>query len=147
MTDKASTIGINQVATVFVPVADQDRALEFYVVKLGFVKRSDFRYGEGARWVEVAPPGSSIAIALVSPSEGTSAGGDETLCAFTTTDIDGDHATLSVLGVEVDAEVARKGKSRPGLVSTEMTIANPVPAQFFFRDIDGNRFLIVEPPG
>jgi len=45
----------------------------------------------------------------------------------------------------VDAEIARKGKCRTGLVSVEVTIADPVPPQFFFRDPDGNRFLIVEP--
>jgi hypothetical protein len=27
----------------------------------------------------------------------------------------------------------------------EITVGDPVPPQFFFRDIDGNRFLIVEP--
>jgi catechol 2,3-dioxygenase-like lactoylglutathione lyase family enzyme len=31
---------ISQVATVFVPVADQDRALRFYVDELGFEKRA-----------------------------------------------------------------------------------------------------------
>jgi hypothetical protein len=37
------------------------------------------------------------------------------------------------------------GKSRPGLVSLDVTVSDPVPPQFFFRDLDGNRFLIVEP--
>ncbi len=36
-----------------IPVSDQDRALEFYVDKLGFDKRSDIPYGEGERWVVV----------------------------------------------------------------------------------------------
>ena len=71
MTDIPGT-RISQVATVFVPVADQDRALEFYLDKLGFEKRADFPYGEGGRWVEVAPPGSANAIALVPPREGGS---------------------------------------------------------------------------
>lgn len=31
MTETATTTRISQIATVFVPVADQDRALEFYV--------------------------------------------------------------------------------------------------------------------
>lgn len=58
MNDTASTTRITQVGTVFVPVTDQDRALEFYLDKLGFEKRGDFEYGDGSRWVEVAPPGS-----------------------------------------------------------------------------------------
>jgi len=94
---------------------------------------------------EVAPPGSTIAIALVPPSEGRSEGSDETHCALTTQDIEADHATLSARGVEVDAEIARKGTPRPGLISMEVSVGDPVPPQFFFRDIDGNRFLIVEP--
>jgi catechol 2,3-dioxygenase-like lactoylglutathione lyase family enzyme len=71
---------------VFVPVADQDRALEFYLDKLGFEQRADLSYGEGSRWVEVGPPGSAIAIALVPPSEGGTAGGDKTHCVLATAD-------------------------------------------------------------
>jgi catechol 2,3-dioxygenase-like lactoylglutathione lyase family enzyme len=113
MTETASTTRISQVGTVFIPVADQDRALEFYLDKLGFEKRADFPYGEGSRWVEVAPPGSAIAIALVPPSEGEPAGGDQAHCAFATEDIEADHATLCARGVDVDAEIARAGKRRP----------------------------------
>jgi catechol 2,3-dioxygenase-like lactoylglutathione lyase family enzyme len=145
MTNTANGICITQVGTVFVSVADQKRALVFYLDKLGFEKRADFSYAEGSRWIEVAPQGSAIAIALIPPSEGKPAGGDETHCAFTTDDIEADHATLRARGVDVDAEIARKGKCRTGLVSVEVTIADPVPPQFFFRDPGGNRFLIVEP--
>ncbi len=145
MTDPTKMTRISQVATVFVPVADQERALEFYLDMLGFEKRADFTYGEASRWIEVAPPGSKIAIALVSPSEGKSDRGDEAHCALTTEDIEADHATLRARGVDVDAEIARKGKRRSGLVSTEATVPDPVPSQFFFRDPDGNRFLIVQP--
>jgi catechol 2,3-dioxygenase-like lactoylglutathione lyase family enzyme len=129
---------------VFVPVADQDRALEFYLDKLGFEKRADFTYGEGSRWIEVAPHGSAMAIALVGPSEGASARGDAAHCALATEDIEADHAMLRAKGVDVDAEIARAGTRRSGLVSTDATIASPVPPQFLFRDVDGNRFLVVE---
>lgn len=136
---------ISQVGTVFVPVADQDRALEFYVGKLGFEKRGDFAYGEGSRWVEVAPAGSAIAIALVPPSEGGTPGGDKTHCALASQDIDADHATLRARGVEVDAEVARGGRARRLLFDADRDMANAtVPSMFFFRDLDGNRFLIVD---
>jgi hypothetical protein len=60
---------IDQVGTVFVPTSNQERALAFYVEKLGFTKRSDFPYS-GGRWIEVAPDGSPIAIALVPEGEG-----------------------------------------------------------------------------
>jgi len=145
MADTETRTRISQVGTVFVPVADQDRALEFYLDKLGFEKRADFPYGEGSRWVEVAPPGSAIAIALVPPSEGGTPGGDRTHCALSTEDIEADHAALRARDVEVDAEVAREGRARHLLFDTDRDMGNAtVPPMFFFRDIDGNRFLIVE---
>ena len=73
MTDTETRTRITQVGKVFVPVADQARALAFYVGKLGFEKRGDFPYGEGSRWVEVAPPGSAIAIASL-PSRVSASG-------------------------------------------------------------------------
>jgi catechol 2,3-dioxygenase-like lactoylglutathione lyase family enzyme len=145
MTSTANTTCITQVATVFVPVSDQDRALAFYLDKLGFEKRVDFSYGEIHRWVKVAPPGSINAIALVPPSEGSAVVSDRTYCAFTTKDIESDHATLRARGVDVDAKIAHKGTRRSGLLSLEVTVEDPVPRQFFFRDMDGNRFLIVDP--
>ena len=119
---------ITQVGTVIVPVADQDRALEFYVDKLGFEKRMDVPYGDGERWLEVAPAGAATSIAIVPPREGDSAGID-THTAFTTEDIDADHADLRARGVDADEEVMRMG--------------DPVPPMFFFRDQDGNQFLVV----
>jgi len=49
MTESERTTHISRVGTVIVPVADQDRALEFYVGKLGFEKRLDGPFGEGGR--------------------------------------------------------------------------------------------------
>jgi lactoylglutathione lyase len=64
MTVETST-QITDVRTVGVPVSDQDRALEFYVGKLGLEKRLEFPMGDGQRWIEVAPPGATTTIALV----------------------------------------------------------------------------------
>jgi catechol 2,3-dioxygenase-like lactoylglutathione lyase family enzyme len=117
------------VSTVIVPVSDQDRAIEFYTEKLGCEKRADIPFGEGERWVEVAPPGADTTLALMPPREGESAG-IETRVALRSTDIDADHADLLARGVDVDAEVMRMG--------------GPVPPMFFFRDQDGNRFFAVQ---
>ncbi len=125
----ASGTNVAQVATVMVPVADQDKAIEFYVEKLGFEKRADVPFGDANRWVEVAPAGATTTVALVQPMEGQETG-VESRVAFETTDIEADHATLREAGVDVDAEVMRMG--------------GPVPPMFFFRDQDGNRLLIVE---
>jgi catechol 2,3-dioxygenase-like lactoylglutathione lyase family enzyme len=121
-----TTTHITQVGTVIVPVHDQDRALEFYVGKLGFEKRLDAPFGEG-RWIEVAPPGGATTIALVpSPS------GDPTSVevSFTTQDAQADHTELRARGVEADAALIRMGES--------------VPPMFTFRDPDGNRFRMVQ---
>jgi catechol 2,3-dioxygenase-like lactoylglutathione lyase family enzyme len=145
MADMGSTIHLTEVGTVFVPVTDQDRALTFYVDTLGFEKRVDFVYGGSSRWIEVAPPGAANTLSLVPKSEGSSASGDAAYCALATTDIEADHEILRAAGVEVDAEIAGTGRRRAGLLSLEASITDPVPAQFFFRDPDGNRFLIVQP--
>jgi catechol 2,3-dioxygenase-like lactoylglutathione lyase family enzyme len=129
MAETETRTHITQVGTVIVPVTDQDRALEFYLDTLGFEKRTDSPYGDGERWVEVAPPGAATTIALVPPREGQSAG-IETRVGFTTGNVDSDHANLQARGVDADAEVMRMG--------------DPVPPMFFFRDPDGNTFFIVE---
>jgi len=53
-------------ATLF--FTDQDRALDFYVNKLGFEKREDQPMGPDSRWIEVVPPGARTAILLYKPT-------------------------------------------------------------------------------
>lgn len=144
MTDSAR-MHIRQVGSVFVPVTDPERSSAFYVDALGFEKLADFTYGDGVRWIEMAPPGGANGIALVSSGEGRAAARDRTLCAFVTDDIEADHAALGSRDMDVDAEIATTGTQRPGLIALDVTIADPVPPQFSFRDPDGNRFLIVQP--
>jgi catechol 2,3-dioxygenase-like lactoylglutathione lyase family enzyme len=129
MTETDTATRITKVATVMVPVSDQDQAIEFFVEKLGFELRGDTPFGEGDRWVEVGPAGGATTIALVPPREGESLG-IMTRIGFSSEDIDADHATLRSRGVDVDDEVMREG--------------DPVPPMFFFRDPDGNHFLLVE---
>jgi catechol 2,3-dioxygenase-like lactoylglutathione lyase family enzyme len=121
------TTQITQIGTVIIPVTDQDRALEFYVDTLGFEKRMDGPFGEGGRWVEVAPPGAATSIALVAPREGDPTGFE---VSFATQDAEADHAALLARGVDADPEVMRMGEF--------------VPPMFTFRDPDGNRFRVVE---
>lgn len=49
---------------IVVPVADQDRAKEFYVDRLGWTLIVDHRAGD-FRVVQVAPPGSECGVALM----------------------------------------------------------------------------------
>src|SRR4051794_39204938 len=126
---QATTTHITQVGRVMVPVEDQDRAIEFYVEKLGFEKVADIPFGNGDRWVEVKPPQGVAALALVRPPEGRGDGpGGDTRVAVESDDIDAAHDALKSAGVDVDAEVPRRG--------------DPVPPMFWFRDPDGNTLML-----
>jgi predicted enzyme related to lactoylglutathione lyase len=121
---------ISKVGTVVIPVSDQDRGIEFYVDTLGFEKRVDVPFGNGYRWVEVAPAGAATTIAIVPPPEGKPAGDRETGIALNTDDVDAVHADFKAGGVDVDAEVSRMG--------------DPVPPMFWFRDPEGNTLMVIE---
>ena len=120
---------ITQVGRVMVPVSDQDAAIAFYTGTLGFSLVADVPFGEGERWVEVAPPGGGTAIALV-PPRGEYRTGRMTGIALVSTDARGDHAELKEKDVDVDAET--------------MGGDGTVPLLFFFRDQDANQLMIVE---
>ncbi|NQX29270.1 VOC family protein [Microbacteriaceae bacterium VKM Ac-2854] len=137
--------GITEIGAVFVPVSDQDRSLAFYVDVLGFAKVAEFEYGGGHHWIEVAPPGAANTIALVPATEGAATPSDRAVCAFATDDIAALHGRLLAAGASVDPTVAGAGSQREGLVARDVTVSDPVPAQFFVRDPDGNRFLVVQP--
>jgi catechol 2,3-dioxygenase-like lactoylglutathione lyase family enzyme len=130
MSETQTRTNIKQLGRVIVTVADQDKAIDFYVSKLGFEKRADIPYGNGDRWVEVAPPGSTAAIALCPPMGGTTAGNQNTGIALTTGNLDADYNDMKARGVDVDAEIMRGG--------------GPVPPMFWFRDADGNTLLLVQ---
>lgn len=126
--NQQTTSRITHVHTV-VPVTDQERALEFYVGKLGFKERMDASFGAGQRWLEVAPPGAVTTIALVPTREGMPAG-VKTGIRLLSEDAETDHANLRARGVDADPEIMRFGGG--------------VPPMFYFRDPDGNRLVIVE---
>ena len=125
------TAGISTLSLVAIQTVDQDRAIEFYVGRLGFEKRTDESFGGGQmRWVEVYPPDGTTGIALTPPPPGTSPEPRDTGIILTTGDIDATRGELAQVGVDIDAEVTRFG--------------SPVPPMVWFRDADGNRLLIVE---
>jgi catechol 2,3-dioxygenase-like lactoylglutathione lyase family enzyme len=125
MSETESTTRITRVGTVILPVNDQDEALEFYVGTLGFEKRLDGSFGDGQRWIEVAPRGAVTTIALVPR---TAPAGIE--ISFATDDAEADHTAMLANGVNTDAELIQMGEG--------------VPPMFTFRDPDGNRFRVVE---
>jgi lactoylglutathione lyase len=54
---------VKGVRQIVVPVADQERARQFWTERLGFKVVTDEAYG-GARWLEVAPPDGSPVLVL-----------------------------------------------------------------------------------
>jgi catechol 2,3-dioxygenase-like lactoylglutathione lyase family enzyme len=125
-----TTTRINTIGIVCIPVSDQEKAIEFYVDTLGLEKRADVPFGNGYRWVEVAPEGSSTTIAIAPPPEGQPTGNAQTGIIFHTSDVDAVHADLKAAGVDVDDEVSRMG--------------DPVPPMFWLRDPEGNVLMIAE---
>jgi lactoylglutathione lyase len=123
MSQKTLITGLHAVG---IPVTDQDKALEFYGA-LGLETRLDVPMGEGARWIEMALPGTGVSLALELAHPEHPAG-VETGIRLTTGDADGANAALRSRGVDAD-DVLRW----PG-----------VPPMFAFRDQDGNGLEIVE---
>ena len=118
------------VGTVYLAVSDQDRALAFYRDKLGFEVRTDTDYGQGFRWIEVAPVGAYTVIALVRPArEEDPQPGGQAPFGFDTPDLEAAMAEFRSRGVEF--EDVRGGEG-------------PVPPMAYLRDPDGNRILLVE---
>ena len=126
-----SALNLDKVGRVCVTVADTDRAIDFYVGKLGFTKVVDTPMGDDMRWVEVALPNAQTTIALAPPPPGVEAGGSQTGICLDTSDVDADHAARQAAGVDVDADVSRYG--------------GPVPPMFWVRDPDGNSLIVVQP--
>ena len=124
MNQSKTSTQITKVGLVGVLVTDPGRALEFYTGTLGFDKRLDVLFGNGARWIEVAPPGAETTIALVPAGSGQQPG-----IRFATQDADADHAHLVARGADADPQITRLG--------------TPVPPMFTVRDPDGNALLIV----
>jgi catechol 2,3-dioxygenase-like lactoylglutathione lyase family enzyme len=131
MSKVQSKLNLTQVGRVCVTTGDTDRAIDFYVDKLGFEKVVDEPMGPDMRWVEVAIPGTPTTIALAPPPPGQQAGGSQTGICLDTSDVDADHNALKAAGVDVDNEVTRYG--------------GPVPPMFWVRDPDGNSLIIVQP--
>ena len=120
-------LATTQLSVVSLPVADQERALRFYVDVLGFTVVADAPF-DGLRWLQLAPRGGGSSIALVTWFEQMPAGSVQGL-VLGTDDVHGDAAGLRERGLE---------------------LADPV-EEFFgthtsFTDPDGNGWLLLQEP-
>ena len=118
---------ITTIRTVAFPAEEQDRTVAFFVDTLHFEPRMDVELAPGFRWIEVAPPGSEVSVAIVAAS-GSLPSGVDTGIRFVTTDAEAEHAAMTKAGVDVD----------------ELLRWPDVPLMFSFRDPDGNTFYLAE---
>jgi catechol 2,3-dioxygenase-like lactoylglutathione lyase family enzyme len=116
---------------VVVPVADVDRAKEFYAGKMGFVVDHDTSFEDGKRVVQLTPRGSACSIVIgtgIAPMKPGSVKGLQ----LVVTDMDTAYEELSGRGLEL-GEVQELGKpGRPGFKFV------------FFNDPDGNGWAVQE---
>ena len=116
---------------ISIPVTDQERAKAFYVKTLGFDVIADAEFGQGSRWIQLAPEGSqNTSITLVTWFD--------------------DYAPGSVRGnlIEVrDLDEARVELTHRGLEFDGDADDTPWGRFLAFKDPDGNRWSLHEPAG
>jgi catechol 2,3-dioxygenase-like lactoylglutathione lyase family enzyme len=118
---------ITRVQRLSVPVSDLDRAKCFYVDTLGLELVNDVPLpGDGARWVEVAPPKGGTTILLVRTAAVT-----KSACA---------HG-LMLETSELDAECRRLRRAGVAVDAPQET---PWGRQVIVRDPDGNGIALLE---
>ena len=123
-----------------VPVADVDRALEFYAGKLGFRQDSDYRAGEEFRVVQVTPPGSACSVVFGSGLP-TAEPGSLKGSQFSVADVEQAAAELEAAGVEYSGPVHFvEGVMTPGPDPDRQDYASFL----FFDDPDGNTWAVQE---
>lgn len=121
-------VQITNIVRVDVPVRDRDEAIAFYTGTLGFSLVVDNPFGDGKRWVEVAPPHGGITVALTEPA-GAFEPGRPTGIVLRSADPRADHATLESAQVDVSELIGGEGS---------------IPLLFFLRDPSGNRLMVSE---
>jgi catechol 2,3-dioxygenase-like lactoylglutathione lyase family enzyme len=124
---------------IIVPVSDIDRAKSFYVDRAGFVEIVDIVVGEDMRVVQLTPPGSGCAIALMSTTP--MAPGSIYGLHVVVPDIEAARAELVGRGVDVsDYFHFGPGGQEPGL-APDRSNYNSFAS---FADPDGNTWLVQE---
>src|ERR671913_1856709 len=100
---------LGRVATIVVPVTDQDAALAFYVEILGMEKASDFAYPTGERWLEVSPAAGSANLCLVLGRPERPPGIEMGIVLFSA-DLLADLAAFRARGLAVDEQPLAEGE-------------------------------------
>jgi len=98
---------ITGISIVAVPVDDIDEALHFYCEVLGMEKRKDLSGSADDRYVEVAPPGSSVALSPYTHYDqepGRATIGEYSRVVLRVADVRRAHEVLTAQGVRFERE-------------------------------------------
>jgi len=117
---------IKQIKFISIPVADQNRALDFYTDKLGFTIITDQPFDEKQRWIELRIPKAETRVVLFTPEGEEKRIGSFLNMSYTCDDIDKTYDELKKRGVEFEG---------PPQNQTWGTYA-------MFKDSEGNRFVV-----
>ena len=79
---------IRQIKFISIPVADQNRALDFYTEKLGFTIITDQPFDEKQRWIELRIPKAETRVVLFTPEGDEKRIGSFMNMSYTCDDID-----------------------------------------------------------
>jgi catechol 2,3-dioxygenase-like lactoylglutathione lyase family enzyme len=133
------------VEVITLPVSDVDRALRFYVDRVGFTLDVDYAPTEAFRVVQLTPPGSSCSIQIGIGLTHAPAGSVRNTY-LVVTDLEAARSQLLSRGIEV-GDIRHKtpiggwqGRLAPGLEPTRADYASFAD----FSDPDGNSWILQE---
>lgn len=117
---------ISCVKHVTIPVKNQDKALDFFLNKLGFHLICDVPFGDQQRWIELKIPGAETQVVLFTPDGHEDRVGTFSNVVFTTADVKKTYEDLKKKGVEFVSPPQQE----------------PWGTYAIFKDPDGNSFCL-----
>ena len=119
-------IMIKQIKFISIPVADQNRALDFYTEKLGFTIITDQPFDDKQRWIELRVPKAETRVVLFTQDDDEKRIGSFMNMSYACDDIEKTYAQLIERGVKFEGRPSKE---------TWGTYA-------IFKDSEGNRFVV-----
>jgi catechol 2,3-dioxygenase-like lactoylglutathione lyase family enzyme len=117
---------IRGIKFVSVPVTDQDRALQFFIEKLGFKVATDQPFNGKQRWIELLIPGAETGLVLFTPDGHEDRIGSFQPLSFISDDAFATAKTLKERGVEFASEPKKESWGTSAI----------------FKDPDGNQDVL-----
>ncbi|MBA3651010.1 MAG: VOC family protein [Chthoniobacterales bacterium] len=117
---------IKQIKFISIPVANQNRALDFYTDKLGFTIITDQPFDEKQRWIELRVPMAETRVVLFTAEGEEKRIGSMMNMSFACDDIDQTYEEMKARGVEFEGPPQKQ----------------PWGSYAMFKDSEGNRFVV-----